>query len=102
MATALDRPPLTREPPRVLTDAELERRHRESFPESAGPGIDDPSGAVLWGAPRDERIGQPPKLLDDATRDRDRAECERKAAVWAGIEKDAADALRKRLEEARA
>ena len=90
-------------PPEPLTGEQLAARWQQSFPESRGPGTEHESGYVDYSQPAGNvRVGEIPSLLPPAQRDRERAECERKAAVWAGIEKDAADALRKRLEEARA
>ena len=60
----LDRPPLTREPPRVLSPAELEQRFIESYPEARGAGCEDGvSGAVTYGHSPDPRIGKIPALL---------------------------------------
>jgi hypothetical protein len=91
-------------PPEPLTPDQLAARWQQSFPESMGPGTDDPSGAVHWGAPRDERIGPIPKLLDDATRDRDNAVREARwnamtpeqRAAMQTVDELVADALRRR------
>lgn len=71
----------TTTPPRRLSQAELEQRWRESYPEAQGPGRDTESGAVVYGGPPDPRIGAIPKLLDDATRDRENREREARLAA---------------------
>jgi hypothetical protein len=65
--TSLASQELSTEPPRVLSPAELERRHAESFPEALGPGTDHESGAVSYAQERDPRIGAVPHLLDPQT-----------------------------------
>lgn len=81
MATALDRPPLTREPPRPLTDAELAQRHAAAFPESAGPAVESESGAMQYGVPSAVRVGAIPHLLPPEVRNRENAEREARQAA---------------------
>lgn len=74
-------------PPEPLTGEQLQARWQQAFPEALGPGVDDPSGAVLWGAPRDERIGQPPHLIDPAVRDKENREREERLAALSPLER---------------
>ena len=66
MAT-LDRPPLTTEPPRVLTPEELQARWQAAYPEARGAGCEDGvSGSVIYDHPPDPRIGAIPQRLTTA------------------------------------
>jgi hypothetical protein len=88
MAT-LDRPPLTREPPRRLSEAELAQRWQQAFPEAQGPGQDHESGAVTYDAGPDPRVGRIPHLLDPAIRDRENAERAARLAAMTPAELEA-------------
>ena len=85
--TSLASQELSSTPPRRLTEAELERRHAESFPEAQGPGTDHESGAVTYGGPPDPRIGPVPHLLDPAQAARENAEREQRLAALSPLER---------------
>ncbi len=97
MAT-LDRPPLTREPPRRLSEAELAQRWQQAFPEAAGPGTESESGYVDYTQPPGNvRVGPIPKLLDDATRERDAAARAAALAALTPEQRAAQDGMREMI-----
>lgn len=82
--TTLDRAPLSTEPPRQLSQAELAARHAQAFPEAAGPATDHESGEARYGVNDAAlaRIGAIPHLLDPETVARENRErAERLAAM---------------------
>ncbi len=90
MTTSLDgRPPFSTTPPRRLSDAELEQRHRLAYPESQGPAIECESGEMRYHV-NDEalaRIGQPPHLIDPELRDKENAERAERLAALSPLER---------------
>lgn len=86
-------------PPKPLTPAELEQRFAESYPEARGPGMDTESGAVDYGQLPDPRVGAIPKLLDDATRDRDNAARAAALAALTPAERAAQENMRRMIRE---
>ncbi len=90
--TSLDgRPPLSTTPPRRLSDAELEQRHRLAYPEAAGPAVECESGEMRYGV-NDEalaRVGQPPHVLDPAIRDAENRSREQRLAAMSPAERQA-------------
>jgi hypothetical protein len=90
---------LSTTPPRQLTPAELEQRFAESYPELQGPGVETESGETRFGEPSAVRVGPIPKLLDDATRDRDNAA---RLAAWnalSPVERAALEDVRRMIRE---
>ncbi len=68
---------LSTTPPRQLSEAELQARYQQSFPEARGPGVDTESGAVLYGQPPHPRIGPVPVMAGASRQDREREDAER-------------------------
>ena len=91
--TTLDCAPFTREPPPRLSDAELQARHAQAFPEALGPGTDTESGAVSYAQQRDPRIGPVPHLLDPATVARGNREREARLAAMTPEQRAAMDTV---------
>lgn len=88
MTTSLDgRPPFRAEPPPRMSDAELQQRHQQAFPEALGPGQDTESGAVSYEQQPDPRIGAIPHLIDPETRDRENRERQERLAALSPLER---------------
>lgn len=77
--TTLARQELRREPPPRLSDDQLRQRFHESFPESAGPGVDTESGLVTFGGPPHPRIGPIPVMAGTSVAEREAEAAERAA-----------------------
>ena len=94
MATSLDgRPPLTADPPRPLSEAELQARHAAAFPEALGPAVESESGAMQYGVPSAVRVGEIPHLLPPEVREREAREREARMAALTPEQRAAMDTV---------